>query len=162
VVDCSTGKLMGIAFQGYAGSSVENQGHMVPSPFIHHFLEGVCVHRSAIRLVRLTSPSARSFSVIAWLPERLGTSTSCTFFVSEWLATFLWRGTLVRFYTAPAPTWSTGEWGIGEQIEFGYLFGEVKRGMQMVTFLGLPPASCVQGCGAATRSCRRWACTCSC
>lgn len=41
VVDCSTGKLMGIAFQGYAGSSVENQGHMVPSPFIHHFLEGV-------------------------------------------------------------------------------------------------------------------------
>lgn len=40
VVDCSTGKLMGIAFQGYAGSSVENQGHMVPSPFIYHFLEG--------------------------------------------------------------------------------------------------------------------------
>lgn len=27
--------------QGYAGSSVENQGHMVPIPFVHHFLEGV-------------------------------------------------------------------------------------------------------------------------
>jgi hypothetical protein len=44
------------------------------------------------------------FLLIAWLPERLGTSTSCTFFVSEWLATVLWRGTLVRFYIIPLCT----------------------------------------------------------
>jgi hypothetical protein len=43
---------------------------------------GGCPHEAASECsqARLTSPSARSFSVIAWLPERLGTSTSCTFF----------------------------------------------------------------------------------
>jgi S1-C subfamily serine protease len=51
VVSCLTGKLIGIAFQGYAGSSVENQGHMVPIPFVHHFLEGV--HRGNPKLPSL-------------------------------------------------------------------------------------------------------------
>jgi hypothetical protein len=41
--------------------------------------EAVAHCSTVIGLARLTSPSARSFSVIAWLPERLGTSTSCTF-----------------------------------------------------------------------------------
>eukprot|EP00239_Pterosperma_sp_CCMP1384_P007891 CAMPEP_0197855054 /NCGR_PEP_ID=MMETSP1438-20131217/25889_1 /TAXON_ID=1461541 /ORGANISM="Pterosperma sp., Strain CCMP1384" /LENGTH=387 /DNA_ID=CAMNT_0043470029 /DNA_START=30 /DNA_END=1193 /DNA_ORIENTATION=- len=41
VVDCATGNLIGIAFQGYAGSSVENQGHMVPTPLLNRFLKGV-------------------------------------------------------------------------------------------------------------------------
>eukprot|EP00240_Pyramimonas_obovata_P002994 CAMPEP_0118926744 /NCGR_PEP_ID=MMETSP1169-20130426/4365_1 /TAXON_ID=36882 /ORGANISM="Pyramimonas obovata, Strain CCMP722" /LENGTH=624 /DNA_ID=CAMNT_0006868361 /DNA_START=264 /DNA_END=2138 /DNA_ORIENTATION=- len=41
VVSTVTGELIGIAFQGYAGSHVENQGHMVPVPLVHHFLEGV-------------------------------------------------------------------------------------------------------------------------
>ena len=40
-VDTETGELIGIAFQGYAGSDVENQGHLVPTPLIHHFLEGL-------------------------------------------------------------------------------------------------------------------------
>jgi len=64
VVDCNTGKLMGIAFQGYAGSSVENQGHMVPMPIVHHFLEGV--HRGdahmpslGVHLQLLQSPVLR-------------------------------------------------------------------------------------------------------
>ena len=41
VLSQSTGGLVGVAFQGYAGSSVENQGHMVPAPVIDRFLKGV-------------------------------------------------------------------------------------------------------------------------
>ncbi len=38
VVSEATGEVVGIAFQGYAGSDVENQGHMVPPPLIGRFL----------------------------------------------------------------------------------------------------------------------------
>ena len=41
VLSQSTGGLVGVAFQGYAGSSVENQGHMVPAPVIDRFLRGI-------------------------------------------------------------------------------------------------------------------------
>lgn len=51
VVYAETGELIGIAFQGYAGSQVENQGHLVPIPLVHHFLQGV--HRGSPRLPSL-------------------------------------------------------------------------------------------------------------
>jgi S1-C subfamily serine protease len=38
VVSEATGEVVGIAFQGYAGSDVEGQGHLVPPPLIGRFL----------------------------------------------------------------------------------------------------------------------------
>ena len=66
VLSQTTGAIMGIAFQGYAGSSVENQGHMVPAPVIHHFLRGVetgvpGLPSLGVHLQLLTSPTMRKF-----------------------------------------------------------------------------------------------------
>ena len=63
-VDALTGELIGIAFQGYAGSDVENQGHLVPTPLIHHFLEGLKIGNPSlctlgISMQRLQSESLR-------------------------------------------------------------------------------------------------------
>lgn len=64
-----TGGLVGVAFQGYAGSSVENQGHMVPAPVIARFLEGVTSRDGrppqlpslGVHLQLLNSPSLRKY-----------------------------------------------------------------------------------------------------
>ena len=66
VLSQSKGEIVGIAFQGYAGSSVENQGHMVPAPVIHHFLDGVAKGSSGlpslgVHLQLLMSPSLRKW-----------------------------------------------------------------------------------------------------
>ena len=80
VLSQSTGGLVGVAFQGYAGSSVENQGHMVPAPVIDRFLKGVLEGRRTasnskrpaskeppqlpslgVHLQLLNSPSLRKF-----------------------------------------------------------------------------------------------------
>jgi len=40
-----SGKVIGIAFQGYAGSDIEAQGHMVPAPLIQRFLAAAAAGR---------------------------------------------------------------------------------------------------------------------
>ena len=64
-VDATTGEIIGIAFQGYAGSDVENQGHLVPTPLIHHFLDGLergepTLPTLGICMQRLQSPALRA------------------------------------------------------------------------------------------------------
>ena len=70
VLSQTTGGLVGVAFQGYAGSSVENQGHMVPAPVIDRFLQGVSQDEDArppqlpslgVHLQLLNSPSLRKY-----------------------------------------------------------------------------------------------------
>lgn len=41
IIDKESGEVIAIAFQGYAGSDVENQGHGVPAPLMHHFLHSL-------------------------------------------------------------------------------------------------------------------------
>lgn len=69
VVSQTTGEVVGIAFQGYAGSDVENQGHLVPAPLIGRFMASVAAGLSpdaaglpglGVHLQHLQSPSARS------------------------------------------------------------------------------------------------------
>lgn len=64
-VDATTGEIIGIAFQGYAGSDVENQGHLVPTPLIHHFLDGLergepTLPTLGICMQRLQSPALQA------------------------------------------------------------------------------------------------------
>ena len=72
VLSQTTGGLVGVAFQGYAGSSVENQGHMVPAPVIDRFLRGWEADEDAaqkeprlpslgVHLQLLNSPSLRKY-----------------------------------------------------------------------------------------------------
>jgi S1-C subfamily serine protease len=72
VLSQTTGGLVGVAFQGYAGSSVENQGHMVPAPVVDRFLRGWEADKDAaqkeprlpslgVHLQLLNSPSLRKF-----------------------------------------------------------------------------------------------------
>ena len=72
VLSQTTGGLVGVAFQGYAGSSVENQGHMVPAPVIDRFLRGWEADKDAaqkeprlpslgVHLQLLNSPSLRKY-----------------------------------------------------------------------------------------------------
>jgi len=68
VLSQTTGELVGVAFQGYAGSSVENQGHMVPAPVIARFLAGVedlgrppQLPSLGVHLQLLNSPSLRKY-----------------------------------------------------------------------------------------------------
>jgi len=72
VLSQTTGGLVGVAFQGYAGSSVENQGHMVPAPVVDRFLRGWDKDKDAaqkeprlpslgVHLQLLNSPSLRKF-----------------------------------------------------------------------------------------------------
>ena len=68
VLSQQTGGLVGVAFQGYAGSSVENQGHMVPAPVIARFLAGVDdagrppqLPSLGVHLQLLNSPSLRKY-----------------------------------------------------------------------------------------------------
>jgi len=72
VLSQTTGGLVGVAFQGYAGSSVENQGHMVPAPVVDRFLRGWEADKDAARkeprlpslgvhLQLLNSPSLRKY-----------------------------------------------------------------------------------------------------
>lgn len=79
VLSQTTGGLVGVAFQGYAGSSVENQGHMVPAPVVDRFLrsweEGKDTREPklpslGVHLQLLNSPSLRSFLKMA--PEHAG------------------------------------------------------------------------------------------
>jgi S1-C subfamily serine protease len=74
VLSQTTGGLVGVAFQGYAGSSVENQGHMVPAPVVDRFLRGwenetkdaelkksPTLPSLGVHLQLLNSPSLRKF-----------------------------------------------------------------------------------------------------
>jgi len=73
VLSQTTGGLVGVAFQGYAGSSVENQGHMVPAPVVDRFLRGWEADETSaaqkeprlpslgVHLQLLNSPSLRKF-----------------------------------------------------------------------------------------------------
>jgi len=63
--DGDSSEVIGIAFQGYAGSNVENQGHMVPAPLIRHFLEGMTREQSGlpslgIHIQYMQSPALRA------------------------------------------------------------------------------------------------------
>jgi len=66
VVSETSGQVVGIAFQGYAGSDVENQGHMVPAPLIQRFLAAVKAGRPTglpslgVYLQMLQSPALRA------------------------------------------------------------------------------------------------------
>ena len=66
VVSEASGEVVGIAFQGYAGSDVENQGHMVPPPLIGRFLAAARAGRPTglpslgVYLQLLQSPALRS------------------------------------------------------------------------------------------------------
>ena len=67
VLSQTTGGLVGVAFQGYAGSSVENQGHMVPAPVINRFLKSSedgkppTLPSLGVHLQLLQSPSLRKY-----------------------------------------------------------------------------------------------------
>jgi hypothetical protein len=66
VVSEATGEVVGIAFQGYAGSDVENQGHLVPPPLIGRFLAAARAGRPTglpslgVYLQLLQSPALRA------------------------------------------------------------------------------------------------------
>lgn len=66
VVSETTGTVVGIAFQGYAGSDIESQGHMVPPPIIGRFLAAVAAGRPTglpslgVYLQLLEAPSLRA------------------------------------------------------------------------------------------------------
>jgi S1-C subfamily serine protease len=66
VVSEVTGEVVGIAFQGYAGSDVENQGHLVPPPLIGRFLAAARAGRPTglpslgVYLQLLQSPALRA------------------------------------------------------------------------------------------------------
>ena len=62
-VDALTGQLIGIAFQGYAGSDVENQGHLVPTPLIHHFLEGLKIGNPSLSTLGICMQRLQSESI---------------------------------------------------------------------------------------------------
>ena len=65
VVSEATGEVVGIAFQGYAGSDVEGQGHMVPPPLVGRFLAAARAGRPTglpslgVYLQLLQSPALR-------------------------------------------------------------------------------------------------------
>ena len=67
VLGTESRQVVGIAFQGYAGSDVENVGHMVPTPLIHHFLQGIergdntGIPALGIRMQFLENPSLREY-----------------------------------------------------------------------------------------------------
>lgn len=66
VVSEESGLIIGVAFQGYAGSDIEGQGHMVPSPIIQRFLAAVAATRNpglpslGVYLQLLQSPALRA------------------------------------------------------------------------------------------------------
>ena len=66
VISEATGEIVGIAFQGYAGSDVENQGHLVPPPLIGRFLAAARAGRPTglpslgVYLQLLQSPALRA------------------------------------------------------------------------------------------------------
>ena len=66
VVSEASGEVVGIAFQGYAGSDVEGQGHMVPPPLVGRFLAAARAGRPTglpslgVYLQLLQSPALRS------------------------------------------------------------------------------------------------------
>ncbi len=66
VVSETSGLIIGIAFQGYAGSDVENQGHMVPAPIMQRFLAAAAAGRPVglpslgVYLQLLQSPALRA------------------------------------------------------------------------------------------------------
>ena len=64
VVSEESGLIIGVAFQGYAGSDIEGQGHMVPSPIIQRFLNAAGRNPGlpslGVYLQLLQSPALRS------------------------------------------------------------------------------------------------------
>ena len=69
VLSQTSGEVIGIAFQGYAGSDIEGQGHAVPAPIIGRFLKAYRASLGAeasglpslgVHLQWLQSPAARA------------------------------------------------------------------------------------------------------